>query len=85
MPSSQWREGRESGATDCTQTQSLSGEWREWRVLSTYCVSNFSSIKKEREIPIERSTESRATRATHASNATLPGVEGGIRYGAHRE
>ena len=77
MSSSQWRERRESGATDCPQTQSLSGEWREWRVLPTYCVSNFSSIRKEREIPIERSTGSRATRATHASNATPPGAQGG--------
>ena len=77
MTSSQWREGRESGATDYPQTQSSSGEWREWRVLPTYCVSNFSSIRKEREIPMERSTESRATRATHASNATPPGAMGG--------
>ncbi len=85
MTSEQWREGRESGATDCPQTQTPSGEWREWRVLPTYCVSNFSSRRKEREIPIEGSTGRRATRATHVSrpcvSATPPGIEGGTPYG----
>lgn len=48
MTTSQWREWRDSGATDHPQTQARSGEWREWRILPIYRSSNFSSIREVR-------------------------------------
>jgi len=78
MTSEPWREGRDSGATNGPQTQSLSGEWREWRVLPTYHMRKFRWLRKPMVKNVNTyGCQRHATRATHARNATPPGALGG--------
>ena len=37
----EWREWRDSGATNCPQTHASPRKWREWRILPTYRVASW--------------------------------------------